>query len=152
VLGVTGAVLCALAAVLRTPAGLLLRAARDDERRASASGHHVTAYLSTVYIGAGLVAGVAGALLVSSQQYVSPADFGFDVAALLLLGVVIGGAARGIGSIAGAVAGTSAVLATRDWVSGHLPGHAPLVLGALFLLAAYALPFVRTRARGLRHG
>ncbi len=137
VLAVTGALLGVLGAVLRTPAGLLLRAGRDDERRMRASGHHVTGYLATVYIGAGLVAGVAGALLVTAQQYVSPADFGFDVAALLLLGVVIGGAVAGaVGSIGGAVAGTAAVIATRDWVSGHLPGHAPLVLGILFVLTA----------------
>jgi branched-chain amino acid transport system permease protein len=139
VLAVTGAVLGILGAVLRTPAGRLLRAARDDERRMRASGHHVTAYLSTVYIGAGLVAGVAGALLVTAQQYVSPADFGFDVAALLLLGVVVGGAVGSVahvGSIGGALGGTAAVIATRDWVSGHLPGHAPLVLGILFISAA----------------
>jgi branched-chain amino acid transport system permease protein len=157
VLAVTAAVLGALGAVLRTPAGLLLRSARDDERRMRASGHRVTAYLSTVYIAAGTVAGVAGALLVISQQYVSPADFGFDVAALLLLGVVIGGVVTGGGiaggtaaTIAGAVAGTAAVIATRDWVSGHLPGQGPLLLGALF--TATALLAGKRHGRALARG
>ncbi|MEE6263225.1 branched-chain amino acid ABC transporter permease [Plantactinospora sonchi] len=122
--------------VLRTPAGLLLRATRDDEARMRASGHPVTGYLATAFVAGGAVAGVAGSLLVTAQQYLSPADFGFDVSALLLLGVVIGGAT----SIGGAIAGTALVIAVRDWVSGQLPGHAPLLLGGLFVLTAYLFP------------
>jgi branched-chain amino acid transport system permease protein len=122
--------------ILRSPAGLLLRACRDDENRMRASGHPVTTYLAVALIGAGALAGLAGSLLVTVQQYVSPADFGFDVAALLLLGVVIGGA----GSVAGAFAGTAVVIAGRDWLSGLLPGHAPVLLGAVFVVAAYAFP------------
>lgn len=122
--------------VLRSPAGLLLRASRDDEARMRASGHPVTGYLAAAFVAGGAVAGVAGSLLVTAQQYLSPADFGFDVSALLLLGVVIGGAT----SIGGAIAGTALVIAVRDWVSGQLPGHAPLVLGGLFVLTAYLFP------------
>ncbi|MEV4757196.1 branched-chain amino acid ABC transporter permease [Micromonospora sp. NPDC049559] len=123
-------------AVLRTPAGLLLRASRDDEARMRASGHGVTGYFAVAYLAAGAIAGTAGSLLVTAQQYVSPADFGFEISALLLLGVVIGGTA----SIGGAIAGTALVVVARDWLSGLLPGHAPLVLGVLFVLTAYLLP------------
>jgi branched-chain amino acid transport system permease protein len=133
---VTGAVLAALLLALRSRAGLVLRASRDDEARMRASGHPVTAYLCVALVGAGAVAGIAGSLLVAVQSYVSPADFGFDVAALLLLGVVIGGVA----SPAGAIAGTAVVIAARDWLSGLLPGQAPVLLGAVFVVAAYVLP------------
>jgi branched-chain amino acid transport system permease protein len=136
VLVVVVLVVCVVLAVLRTPAGLLLRASRDGEGRMRASGHPVTGYLSVAYLAAGSVAGIAGSLLVTAQQYVSPQDFGFETAALLLLGVVIGGTA----SIGGAIAGTALVIAARDWLSGLLPGHAPLLLGALFVLTAYLLP------------
>ena len=80
-LAVVGTVLAATLAALRSPAGLLLRACRDDEARTRASGHPVTAYLFAAFVVAGAVAGVAGSLLVTVQQYVSPADFGFDIAA-----------------------------------------------------------------------
>jgi branched-chain amino acid transport system permease protein len=133
---VVAAVVALVAAALRSPAGLLLRACRDDEARLRASGHPVAAYLSVALVAAGAIAGVAGSLLVTVQQYVSPADFGFDVAALLLLGVVIGG----VGSVAGAFAGTALVIFGRDWLSGLLPGHAPVLLGALFVATAYAFP------------
>jgi branched-chain amino acid transport system permease protein len=132
-LAVVAAVLGLLAVVLRGPAGLLLRAGRDDEARLRASGHRVTGYVVAAFVAAGAVAGVAGSLLVTTQQYVSPADFGFDLSTLLLLGVVIGGAE----SLGGAIVGTALVIAVRDWLSGVLPGQAPLLLGLAFVLAAY---------------
>lgn len=140
---VVGVVLCAVLLLLRGPAGMYLRGCRDDEARMRASGHPVGAYLAMAYVAAGAIAGVAGSLLVTTQQYLSPADFGFDVAALLLLGVVIGGS----GSVVGAIAGTAVVLAARDWLSGVLPGRGPLLLGALFIAAAYVVPRFRLTSR-----
>lgn len=130
--------------LLRTRAGLLLRAGRDDETRLRASGHRVPLYLSGAHMAAGAIAGAAGSLLVVAQQYISPADFGFDTSALLLLGVVIGGTA----SVGGALVGAALVIAVRDWLFGVLPGHAPLVLGALFVATVYLLPTGTHRARG----
>ncbi|WP_432828182.1 branched-chain amino acid ABC transporter permease [Dactylosporangium sp. CA-092794] len=120
--------------VLRSPAGALLRATRDDARRMRASGHPVGGYLTGAYVGAGALAGVAGALLITSQSYVSPGDGGFDVAALILLAVVIGGAT----SMIGALIGAGLVVATRDWLADA--GHAPLFLGLLFIVCVYVLP------------
>jgi branched-chain amino acid transport system permease protein len=136
VLGVAGAVTLAVAGVLRTPAGLLLRACAQDEARMRASGHSVTGYLALAYVGAGAVAGIAGSLLVTANRYVSPADAGFTTSALVLLAVVIGGT----GSLAGALLGAALVLAVRDWLAAPLPGHAPLLLGIVFVAAAYLLP------------
>lgn len=127
----------------------LLTAARGNEARAAASGHRVTAYLWTVHTGAGAVAGVGGALLVHTHRWVTPADVGFTTAALALLAVVIGGAT----SLPGAAVGAIVVLAVRDVVGAWLPGHAPLLLGALFVAAVYLLPGGLTalpaRLRGL---
>lgn len=142
-LAVAGLLVVVAMALLRRPAGLLLLACRDDEARMRASGHRVAAYLCVALVAAGAIAGVGGSLLVTTEQYVSPSDFGFDVSTLLLLGVVIGGTA----SVPGAVAGTVLVVAARDWLSDLLPGQAPLLLGAVFVVTAYLRVLAGRRAR-----
>jgi branched-chain amino acid transport system permease protein len=133
---VTVVVMALTVAALRSPYGLLLRAVRDNEVRVRAAGHRVDRRLLAAYTGAGAIAAVGGSLLVTTQRYVSPADVGFEVAALVLLAVVIGGAA----SLVGAFAGAALIVATRDWLAGPWPGHAPLWVGALLIAAVYALP------------
>jgi branched-chain amino acid transport system permease protein len=135
-LTVAGLAVAAVAAVLRSPAGRLIRGCRDNEARMRASGHRVTGYLLATYTGAGALAGVGGGLLVTTQRYVSPADVGFQVSALVLLAVIIGGAT----SIWGALAAAGLVVAVRDWAAAGVPGHGPLLLGVLFVVAVFALP------------
>jgi branched-chain amino acid transport system permease protein len=136
VLVVTAVLMGLLWLALRSPAGTLLRATRDSEQRMRASGHPVAGYLAAAYVVAGALAGVAGALLVTLQDYISPADGGFDVAALVLLAVVIGGAS----SMLGAFGGAALVVLTRDWLAGPLPCRGPLLLGVMFVLCVYLLP------------
>lgn len=122
--------------VLRSPAGKLLTGARGVEARMRASGHPVGRYLLVAHVGAGALAGVAGSLMVTVQQYLAPADVGFEIAAFALLAVVIGGTT----SVVGALLGAGLIVATRDWVAGSWPGHGPLLLGVLFVAAVYLLP------------
>jgi branched-chain amino acid transport system permease protein len=152
VLAVVAVVVAGAAAALRSPAGLLLRATRDNEPRLRAAGHPTGRYLYLAWIGAGALAAIGGSLLVAVQRYVSPADVGFDLAALVLLAVVVGGA-----SLVGAFAGAALIVATRDWLAGPWPGHAPLLVGALLIVAVYALPdglrgAARLRCTGRRTG
>lgn len=119
---------------LRTRVGALVRGCRDNEERMRASGHRVNLILLLTHVWAGAVAGAGGALLIAVQRYVSPADVGFEVSALTLLAVVIGGAA----SLWGAVAGAGAVVVVRDNLAPA--GQAPLLLGLLFVAAVYLLP------------
>ncbi|WNI28709.1 ABC transporter permease [Streptomyces sp. ITFR-6] len=122
--------------VLRSPAGKLLTGTRGAEARMRASGHPVGRYLLVAHICAGALAGVGGSLTVSVQQYLSPADVGFEIAAFALLAAVIGGTT----SVIGALLGAGLIVFTRDWVAGSWPGHGPLLLGALFIAAVYLLP------------
>lgn len=121
---------------LRSPAGKLLTGTRGAEARMRASGHPVGRYLLVAHICAGALAGVGGSLMVTVQQYLSPADVGFEIAAFALLAVVIGGTT----SVIGALLGAGLIVATRDWVAGSWPGHGPLLLGVLFVATVYLLP------------
>ncbi|MGW6408413.1 branched-chain amino acid ABC transporter permease [Streptomyces vinaceus] len=121
-----------------TPFALALRGIRDNEPRMRAIGYPTRRYALTVYCGAGALAGAAGALWVSVQRFVSPGDAGFEIAALALLAVVIGGS----GSLWGACAGAALVWLTRDYLGSleAVAGRGPLLLGLLFVVAVYALP------------
>ena len=66
----------------------------------------------------------------------APGDLGFEVAALALLAVIVGG----VGSMWGACLGAAVVIVTRDYIGANLSGHGPLLLGVLFVAAVYLLP------------
>jgi branched-chain amino acid transport system permease protein len=122
--------------LLRSPLGLTLRGLRDNEPRLRAIGYRTTRYALTAYVLAGAVAGAAGSLWATSQRFVSPGDMGFDVAALALLAVIIGG----VGSMWGACLGAALVILTRDYLGGMVAGRGPLLLGILFVVTVYLLP------------
>lgn len=124
------------ALVVSSPFGLALRGVRDNEARSRAIGYPTTRYALVAYVLAGALAGAAGSLWVSIQQFVSPGDLGFEVAALALLAAIIGG----IRSLWGAVVGAALVIVTRDYLGGFVAGHATLLLGALFVIAVYVIP------------
>ncbi|MFD3694892.1 branched-chain amino acid ABC transporter permease [Streptomyces sp. NPDC058646] len=138
VLAVSLALLAAVSRLGSTPFALALRGIRDNEPRMRAIGYPTQRYALAVYCAAGALAGAAGALWVSVQRFVSPGDAGFEIAALALLAVVIGGT----GSLPGACAGAALVWLTRDHLGNleAVAGRGPLLLGLLFVLAVYALP------------
>ena len=130
-----GALLAAsLAAVLRSRLALVLRGQADNEARMTALGHRVTAQLTAGYAIAGAVAGAGGALLIAVNRYVSPADAGFELAAIALLAAAVGR------TMTGAIVGAIAIVIARDVIGGSTGGHAGLVLGLLFIAAAYRTP------------
>lgn len=122
--------------VLRSPVGKLLLACRDHEDRMRSAGHPVRRYQWLAYVGAGALAGFGGVLMCSVNQYVSPDDGSFANSALVLLAVVLGGATSPLGALLGA----GLIVATKDWLAGPFPGHGPLLLGLMFIVAVYALP------------
>ena len=134
----------AIALLLRSPFGLTLRGLRDNEARLKAVGYHTTTYALAGYVIAGAIAGAAGSLWASAQRFVAPGDLGFEVAALALLAVIVGG----VGSMWGACLGAAVVIVTRDYIGANLSGHGPLLLGALFVAVVYLLP--RGISGGLR--
>lgn len=125
-----------VAALVRSPFGLTLQGIRDNEARLRAVGYGTTRYALAAYCIAGGLAGAAGSLWTSMHRFVSPGDIGFQVSALALLAVIIGG----LGSMWGSVLGAALVVLTRDYIGGMTPGHGTLLLGVMFILAVYLLP------------
>jgi branched-chain amino acid transport system permease protein len=87
------ALLCAaaLAMVAGSAFGRTLRGVRDNEERMRSLGYATFRPKYAVFCIAGAAAGAAGSLWVAHARFVSPADLSFEVSAMALLAVVIGG-------------------------------------------------------------
>ncbi len=86
-----------------SPFGLMLRGLKQNERRMRALGVPVRRRLVAVYALSAALAGVAGALLTETTQFVSLGVLAFDRSAEGLLIVVLGGAGTLYGPLAGAL-------------------------------------------------
>src|SRR5919206_385513 len=89
--------------VTRSPFGLSLQGIRENARRMPAIGTPVNARLVAIYTVSAAYAGVAGALLAQTTQFVSLDVLGFDRSAEVLLVLVLGG----IGTLYGALIGAN---------------------------------------------
>lgn len=89
--------------IVVSPFGLSLRAIRDNPLRARAVGIPVNARLVAVYTLSAAYAGVAGALLAQTTQFVSLDVLAFHRSADVLLVLVIGGTGYLYGGLIGAV-------------------------------------------------
>lgn len=120
----------------RSNFGRSLRGLRDNEERMSSLGYSTLGLKVGVYTIAGAVAGAAGAAWVVEARFVAPDQLGFQVSAMALLAVVVGGRGR----LWGAVLGAALVAVIRDEVGTQLGGRGPLLLGLVFIAAVYVLP------------
>jgi len=89
--------------VVNSPFGLSLRSVKGNPLRASAVGISVNGRLVGIYTLAAGYAGIAGALLTQTTQFVSLDVLSFERSADVLLALVIGGTGYLYGGIIGAV-------------------------------------------------
>lgn len=120
--------------LLGSPFGLSLRGIHQNPHRASAIGTPVAARLRQVYAMSAAVAGVAGALLTQTTQFVGVDTLSFERSAEILIVLVLGGAGRLYGGLVGAVI----YIVVRDWLSGISPEYWMLGVGLLLIGIALA--------------
>ena len=87
----------------RSTYGLTLQAVRDNPRRMRALGFNVTAHKVVAYFYAGIIAGLAGVLLVWFNGRISPGTINVGAAINVLIIAVIGGMRHPIGPFLGAI-------------------------------------------------
>lgn len=136
--------------IVRGRFGRALRAVRDTEIAATASGVS-TAGVKTVAFGiSAFFCGVAGGLFAIAVTYVNPDTFPIDLSILLLVGIVLGGA----GSLSGMIFGALFVEFIRiTWgpalldlfsqvhhINTRAPGSSLVVYGVVLLLVLYVAP------------
>lgn len=132
--GVVLAVFLVVRLVLRSPFGLGLRGIHDNRKRMLAIGSPVDARLRLAYALSAGIAGIAGALLAQTTQFVGLDAIGFDRSAEVLIILVLGGTGRLYGGLVGALV----YLLVHDWFADMNPQYWMFWLG-IFLIAAVML-------------
>jgi branched-chain amino acid transport system permease protein len=126
----------ALRAIGGSPFGRALAGIRENEARMRSLGYNVPLYKLAVFTLAGGIAGYAGAIACQQARYFSPEGMSFEVSAVAVVAIIIGGQR----SLLGAVLGGALYYILRDQLSGALSSHWELPLGAVFVLVVYLLP------------
>lgn len=116
--------------VAHSPFGRSLTAIRDNPLRARAIGVPVERRIATVYTIAAAMAGVAGGLLAQTTQFASLDALEFHRSADVLLVLVIGGAGR----LTGGIAGAAVYKLLQDAISTWTPQYWQFWIGLLLVM------------------
>ena len=133
-LGVTFLLVTLARRLVVSPFGLSLRAIRDNPRRARAVGIPVNARLVAIYTVSAIYAGIAGALLAQTTQFVSLDVFAFQRSADVLLVLVIGG----VGYLYGGLIGAIVFKLLQDVLSGITPQYWQFWIGLILVVLVMA--------------
>jgi len=121
--------------IVHSPFGQSLRGIQMNAQRMPALGVPVNRRLVAVYTLGAAYAGVAGAILAQTNQFVSLSVLGFENSADLLLILILGGTGRLYGGLIGAIV----FIVAKHFLSDLNPQYWQFWLGlALVLLVMYA--------------
>ena len=138
--------------IVNSPFGLSLRGIREGGKRMPAIGAPVARRLRMIFTLAAAVAGIAGALLAQTTQFVGIDTLGFPRSAELMIMLVMGGTGRLYGGIVGA----AIFMIAQDYLSGIDPVYWQFWIGFfLIVIVLFAhggilggLEALRVRMRG----
>lgn len=120
--------------IVRSPFGLTLQGIHQNPQRMRALGVPVAVRLRVAYAMSAAVAGLAGALLAQTTQFVGVDTLSFERSAEILIVLVLGGAGRLYGGVVGALV----YMLMRDWLSALSPQYWMLGIGVLLIVVALA--------------
>ncbi len=123
--------------LIRAPFGIALQGVRDNPRRMSALGFHVTGHRVAAYTVAGLLASVGGILLVWYNNQISPESAGIARMIDVLIIAVLGGMKHPIGAFVGAIVFVLLQTFAIDLIDRE---RFNLVIGGVFLLIVLFSP------------
>jgi branched-chain amino acid transport system permease protein len=115
--------------IVKSEFGMVIRGIRDNERRAAAVGFPPYPYKLVIFVIAGGIAGLAGALMANHAKFVSPAMLSWQLSGEMLAMVILGSA----NSLIGPVLGAAFFLAFRDVLSDFTE-HWMLFFGPLLVM------------------
>ncbi len=116
--------------VIYSPFGAALAGIRENPTRMHAIGAPVYARLVVVYTISAMIAGVAGALLTHTTQFVGLKVLGFELSGDLVVMLILGG----VGRLYGAIVGPLIYLVAQDLLAKQYPEYWYFWIGALLVI------------------
>lgn len=121
---------------VRSDAGRVLVAIRENEARCEYLGINVSRIKILLLVACAVIAAIAGYAFACVQMVVAPEYTGFVFGTELVIWVALGGR----GSLIGPVIGTLLIDTSTAYLSGNLPYIWKLVIGLAFVVVIVALP------------
>jgi branched-chain amino acid transport system permease protein len=122
--------------LIYSPFGAMLTGMRENTMRMHAIGAPVYLRLITVYTISAVMAGIAGALLTQTNQFVGLNVLGFELAGELLVMLILGG----VGRIYGAFIGPVVYLVAQDYLAKQFPEYWYFGIGFILVLVVIFAP------------
>jgi branched-chain amino acid transport system permease protein len=116
--------------LVNSPFGLALKGIRENVRRVPALGIGVRVQLAMAFTISAAMAGVAGALLAETTQYIALEVLGFDRSISVQIALVLGG----IGNLIGAMIGALVYTVLRDQLSLINPAYWDFWVGLVLVI------------------
>ena len=137
-----------IAILLNSPLGHTFVAIRENPRRATFLGIHVSRYVWASFTIAGFIAGLAGALDSLLNNFVSPLNLYWVISGDFVIIAVLGGMRSFWGPLVGAII----FIGFQSYMSSLLPNNWETVIGILFIVIVLFFPsgvlgLIRRRVR-----
>lgn len=135
VLGVAVAVFLFARRLVQSPLGKVFVGIRENEDRARLLGYDVERFKLLVFVIAGALSGLAGALYSVTFRYANARLMHWTVSGDAVVWTLVGGA----GSLVGPVLGTGLLVVFTDYVSAWMEDY-KIIIGAVIVLVVMAAP------------
>ncbi len=101
--------------IMNSKFGQVIKAIKDDDVRVDSIGIHAFKYKLAIFVIAGALGGLAGALMVNQQKYVSPNLLHWTQSGTLMVMVILGG----VGTLSGGLWGALLLLTLESVISEY---------------------------------
>ena len=129
--------------LLRSRAGKVIAALRDDEDGAVAIGINPLPWKTAIFAYTSMWAGIAGVFYAHYTGFVTPSIGGVPEMSI----VVAMGVAGGLGTLVGPIVSTGALLYISDKLRVIGEGYSTLLFGVVLLFVVVVVPWIRRRMR-----
>jgi branched-chain amino acid transport system permease protein len=116
--------------MIYSPFGIALVGIKENKQRMQAIGVPVMSYLLKAYTFAAMLAGIAGALITQTNQFVGLNVIGFEPSGEILVMLILGG----VGRMYGAFIGPLVFIVAQDYLAKQFPEYWNLGIGVMLMV------------------